>query len=606
VRCVVTVAAAALAAFPASLLTIWLLLRTPAARHVVAAPRADRWHTRSTPLLGGSGFLAGLLVASGIALLAGAIPATRELGGILAGCALLYAAGLVDDVFGLSPLAKVLAQVAAAAVVLASGIRVEIVSNGVLATVIGVVWIVGMTNAFNLLDNMDGLAATLAAIACAFFAIDAFTVHPSHLIATLALGLFFACLGFLPYNVRLSRPAAVFMGDSGSQLLGFAVASLGLASSWTVAGSTVATLLLPLLVLAIPILDTTLVTVVRLLEGRPVTKGGRDHTSHRLVYRGLSDKRAVVLLCAVSAALGLTSLAYKVLDDTLVSLAGVLVTFAVLVQFGSFLADVNKEPETDGASFVRSLFVHRRRLVEVLVDFALISASFVAAYAIRIQGAGTVWDRHMLHLTLPVILVARYIAFIAFGLYRGVWRYAGARDAASVFGAVLVSEAAAFLFMWATVPWDGFPRGIFLIDLLLCTALVGAARFSERAVARGIGSFVGRRNQRRTLIVGAGRSGRSLLRELRETPGERVVAFVDDDVALRRRRLQGVPVVATIDEIGWALGRLEPDTVLVTIPDAPRERLDAVMEACGRADVACRFVRRQIDVPAEILGAVVE
>jgi UDP-GlcNAc:undecaprenyl-phosphate/decaprenyl-phosphate GlcNAc-1-phosphate transferase len=606
VRCVVTVAAAALAAFPASLLTIWLLLRTPAARHVVAAPRADRWHTRSTPLLGGSGFLAGLLVASGIALVAGAIPATRELGGILAGCALLYAAGLVDDVFGLSPLAKVLAQVAAAAVVLASGIRVEIVSNGVLATVIGVVWIVGMTNAFNLLDNMDGLAATLAAIACAFFAIDAFTVHPSHLIATLALGLFFACLGFLPYNVRLSRPAAVFMGDSGSQLLGFAVASLGLASSWTVAGSTVATLLLPLLVLAIPILDTTLVTVVRLLEGRPVTKGGRDHTSHRLVYRGLSDKRAVVLLCAVSAALGLTSLAYKVLDDTLVSLAGVLVTFAVLVQFGSFLADVNKEPETDGASFVRSLFVHRRRLVEVLVDFALISASFVAAYAIRIQGAGTVWDRHMLHLTLPVILVARYIAFIAFGLYRGVWRYAGARDAASVFGAVLVSEAAAFLFMWATVPWDGFPRGIFLIDLLLCTALVGAARFSERAVARGIGSFVGRRNQRRTLIVGAGRSGRSLLRELRETPGERVVAFVDDDVALRRRRLQGVPVVATIDEIGWALGRLEPDTVLVTIPDAPRERLDAVMEACGRADVACRFVRRQIDVPAEILGAVVE
>lgn len=601
------VAAAALAAFPASLLTIWALLRTPAARHVVAAPRADRWHTRSTPLLGGSGFLAGLLVASGIALLAGAIPATRELGGILAGCTLLYVAGLADDVFRLSPLAKILAQVAAAAVVLAAGIRVEIVSNGVLATTIGVVWIVGMTNAFNLLDNMDGLAATLAAIACVFFAIDAFTVHPSHLIATLALGLFFACLGFLPYNIRLGRSAAVFMGDSGSQLLGFAVASLGLASSWTVAGSTVATLLLPLLVLAIPILDTTLVTVVRLVEGRPVTKGGRDHTSHRLVYRGLSDKRAVVLLCAVSAALGLTSLAYKVLDDTLVSLAGVLVTFAVLVQFGSFLADVNRAPEIEGASFVRSLLVHRRRLVEVLVDFALISASFVAAYAIRIQGAGTVWDRHMLHLTLPAVLVARYIAFIAFGLYRGVWRYAGARDAASVFGAVLVSEAAAFLFMWATVPWDGFPRGIFLIDLLLCTALVGAARFSERAVARGIGSFVGRRNQRRTLIVGAGRSGRSLLRELRETPGERVIAFVDDDVALRRRRLQGVPVVATLDEIGWALGRLQPDTVLVTIPDAPRERLDAVMEACGRAEVACRFVRRQIDVdPAVILGAVVE
>jgi UDP-GlcNAc:undecaprenyl-phosphate/decaprenyl-phosphate GlcNAc-1-phosphate transferase len=603
----VTVAAAALAAFPASALTIWALLRSPAARHVVAAPRADRWHTKSTPLLGGSGFLAGLLVAAGISLAAGLIPASRELGGILAGCALLYLAGLLDDVFRLSPIAKIAAQLAAAALVLVSGVRVEIVSNGILATALGAFWIVGMTNAFNLLDNMDGLAATLAAIACGFFAIDAFTVHPSDLIATLSLGLFFACCGFLPYNLRLNRPAAVFMGDSGSQLLGFAVAAFGLASSWTVAGSTVATLLLPLIVLAVPILDTTLVTVVRLIEGRPLTQGGRDHTSHRLVYQGLSDKRAVVLLCGVSAALGLTSLAYKVLDDTLVTLAGVLVTFAVLVQFGSYLADANYAHETDARSFVRSLLVHRRRLVEVLVDFALISASLVAAYAIRIQGQGTVWDRHMLHLALPALLVARYIAFILFRLYRGVWRYAGARDAASVFAAVLVSEAAAFLFMWATVPWDGFPRGIFLIDLLLCTALIGAARFSERAVARGIGSFIGRRNQSRVVIIGAGRSGRSLLRELRETPGERVVAFVDDDPGLRRRRIQGVPVACGLDEIGWALGRLQPDTVLVTIPDAPRERLDGVIEACSRADTACRFVRRQIDLdPAAVLGAVSE
>jgi UDP-GlcNAc:undecaprenyl-phosphate/decaprenyl-phosphate GlcNAc-1-phosphate transferase len=603
----VTVAAAALAAFPASALTIWALLRSPAARHVVAAPRADRWHTKSTPLLGGSGFLAGLLVAAGISLAAGLIPASRELGGILAGCALLYLAGLLDDVFRLSPIAKIAAQLAAAALVLVSGVRVEIVSNGILATALGAFWIVGMTNAFNLLDNMDGLAATLAAIACGFFAIDAFTVHPNDLIATLSLGLFFACCGFLPYNLRLNRPAAVFMGDSGSQLLGFAVAAFGLASSWTVAGSTVATLLLPLIVLAVPILDTTLVTVVRLIEGRPLTQGGRDHTSHRLVYQGLSDKRAVVLLCGVSAALGLTSLAYKVLDDTLVTLAGVLVTFAVLVQFGSYLADANYAHETDARSFVRSLLVHRRRLVEVLVDFALISASLVAAYAIRIQGQGTVWDRHMLHLALPALLVARYIAFILFRLYRGVWRYAGARDAASVFAAVLVSEAAAFFFMWATVPWDGFPRGIFLIDLLLCTALIGAARFSERAVARGIGSFIGRRNQSRVVIIGAGRSGRSLLRELRETPGERVVAFVDDDPGLRRRRIQGVPVACGLDEIGWALGRLQPDTVLVTIPDAPRERLDGVIEACSRADTACRFVRRQIDLdPAAVLGAVSE
>jgi UDP-GlcNAc:undecaprenyl-phosphate/decaprenyl-phosphate GlcNAc-1-phosphate transferase len=604
----VTVAVAALAALPASFLTIRGLLHTPAARRIVAAPQEDRWHTRSTPLLGGIGIMAGLLAAAGIALAAGIIPTSEKLGGILGGCAIVFLAGLIDDVYRLSPLAKLSAQGAAAALVLLSGITVEIVSNNVAATIIGVVWLIGMTNAFNLLDNMDGLAATLGAIACAFFAVDAFTVHPSHFIAVLSLGLCFASVGFLPYNLRLRGPAAVFMGDSGSQVIGFGIAALGLASSWTVAGSTVATLLLPILVLAIPILDTTLVTVVRLLEGRPVTRGGRDHTSHRLVYQGLSDKRAVFLLGVVSAALGLTSLAYKVLGDTRITLAGVLITFAFLLQFGSYLADVNRPPAPEGASsFVRSLLVHRRRLIEVLVDFALITASFTIAYIIRAEGTGTIWQRHIFDLSLPAILVARYIFFFAFGLYRGVWRYAGARDAASVFSAVALSELAAFIFMSATVIWNGFPRGTYLIDVLICSLLIGASRFWERAVAHALQTLVGRGTQRRALIVGAGRSGRSLLRELRETPGERVVGFVDDDPGLRGRRIQGVPVVGTLEQIGWVLGRIAPDAVLVTIPAAPRRSLDAVVEACGRADISCRFVRRQADLdPSVVLGAAAE
>jgi UDP-GlcNAc:undecaprenyl-phosphate/decaprenyl-phosphate GlcNAc-1-phosphate transferase len=604
----VTVAVAALAALPASLLTIRVLLGSPVARRLAAAPSADRWHTRSTPLLGGVGIFAGLLCGAGVAVAAGLVPASRNLGGIIGGCAILFLAGLLDDLVRLPPLAKIAAQVGAAVLVLVAGVRVEIVGNDIAATVLGLVWLVGMTNAFNLLDNMDGLAATLAAIACAFFAADAYTVHPSHLVAALSLAVGFSCLGFLPFNLRLGRPAAVFMGDSGSQVLGFMLASLGLATSWTVAGSTVATLLLPVLVLAVPILDTTLVTVVRLLEGRPVMRGGRDHTSHRLVYEGLSDRRAVVLLGVVSAALGLTSLAYKVLDNTRVTLVGVLVTFAFLLQFGSYLADVNRPADTQRAgSFLRSLLVHRRRLIEVTVDFALITASFTAAFIIRLEGTGVPEQRHVFNLALPAVLVARYVFFLVFGLYRGVWRYAGARDAASVLAAVALSEGAAFGFIWLTVPWAGFPRGMFVIDLLLCSLLIGASRFWERAVAHALRSLVGQGGQRRLLIVGAGRSGRSLLRELKETKGERVVGFVDDDPTLRRRRIQGVPVVGDLDEIGWAIGRLTPDAVLVTIPNGPRPRLDGVVEACTRADIACRFVRREIDLdPASVLGATVE
>src|SRR5207237_278744 len=183
------------------------------------------------------------------------------------------------------------------------------------------------------------------------FAVDAIMIHPNRMALVLSLALALSCLGFLPFNFRPAKPAAIFMGDAGSQMLGFALATLGLVSSWKVAGTTVATMLVPLLVLAVPILDTTLVTIVRLLEGRPIT---------------------------------------------------------------------------------RALIVHRRRLVEVVIDFCLTVAGFVAAYFLLIGHSDTPYVRHVATVAVAATLFARYLAFIPFGLYRGVWRYAGARDAANV------------------------------------------------------------------------------------------------------------------------------------------------------------------------------
>jgi UDP-GlcNAc:undecaprenyl-phosphate/decaprenyl-phosphate GlcNAc-1-phosphate transferase len=602
-------ALAAIAAFPAAAAVIWILLRTPLAARLGADPREDRWHERRTPMLGGIGIFAGILVGVWVAVAAGAAPATRELGAILGGCAILFVAGLLDDLFSLGPLPKLAAQLAAAGLVIGSGVTISgLISNDILADVVAVLWLVGLTNAFNLLDNMDGLAATLAGIAALFFAIDALTVHKNHGVLVLSISIALACAGFLPFNLRPGRAAAVFMGDSGSQVLGFALAALGLTASWKVAGTTVATLLLPILVLAVPILDTTLVTVVRLLDGRPVYQGGRDHTSHRLVYQGLSEKRAVVLLAVISAALGATSLFYAVLDNAWVTLIGVLLTFALLVQFASVLSDVERAPGVlEERSWFRTFVANPRRLVESVVDFALISASFAVAYYLRLQGTGAPYDRHIFLVSLAVVIAVRYAAFIPFGLYRGVWRYAGARDAAAIVGAVVVSELVAYLILDATQVWGPFPRSIFIIDALVCTVLIGASRFWERAFVRAVSSLTGRGSRRRTLIVGAGKGGRSLLRELRETAGEQVVGFVDDDPRLSRRRLQGVPVVGGLLEIEAILSQVRPDTVLVTIPDAPRERLGLVIDTCALAEVPCRFVRRETDLdPRVALGASVD
>src|ERR671931_373786 len=359
-------AALATFALPAAALSTWALIRSPLGRRVVAEPRGDRWHERQTPLLGGVGLFAGLLVGVGAALAADALEPSKELFGILGGCAIVFAAGLADDLRALPPLAKIASQVAAAALVVATGLQVQIVGNDVLATAIALLWLVGMTNAFNLLDNMDGLAATMAAIACAYFAIDASTTHDNRLVLVVALAVGLACAGFLPFNLRLGKAAAVFMGDSGSQLLGFSLAALGLSASWKAAGTTVATLFLPILVLAVPILDTTLVTIVRIL-----------------------------------------------------------LTFALLVQFATFLSDLQRAP----AGRMALVAIHTRRLVEVLVDFAIVGAAFFASYLLFVHGTGSTYQKHIFVVTLPVLLAARFALFIPFGLYRGVWRYAGAREA---------------------------------------------------------------------------------------------------------------------------------------------------------------------------------
>jgi FlaA1/EpsC-like NDP-sugar epimerase len=276
----------------------------------------------------------------------------------------------------------------------------------------------------------------------------------------------------------------------------------------------------------------------------------------------------------------------------------VLVTFALLVQFGSFLSDVERNTAalpSEGSLLKRTFFVNRRRLIEVVVDFALVTASFFAAYLLRVGSDATVNQRAVFIAALPVVLAARYLVFIPLGLYKGVWRYAGARDAARIVTAVVVSEVLAIGFLAATRPWGDFPRSIFLIDVLVCTPLIGASRFWERAAIRGLSSLRDRGERKRTLIVGAGRSGRSLLRELRETPGERVIGFVDDDPSLWRRRLQGVPVLGSCDEAARIVLEVRPDQVFVTIPAAPRERLDFVSAACAQNGVALGVVRREID-----------
>jgi UDP-GlcNAc:undecaprenyl-phosphate GlcNAc-1-phosphate transferase len=597
-------AIAAAAALPVAALVLAGLLRAPAGgrvgRRLVAAPSGERWHVRATPTFGGVGIFLGLLAGVGAAVAVGAVDAGSELAGIVAGAAILFVAGFVDDVRALSPVAKLAAQFAAAGVVLASGLTVEVVGNDLIATALGLLWLVGITNAFNLLDNMDGLAASLATVACAVLAVDAVYADEGELALVVALALGAACAGFLPFNLRPGRKAAVFMGDSGSQVIGFGLASVALASSWTTAGATLTSLLLPLLVLAIPILDTAFVTMRRAVERRPVTQGGTDHSSHRLVYYGLSEQQAVFALTLLAALLGATALAYNVLANARVTAVGVLLSFVVLVQFASFLSDLeerSRRHESGPAPSLWRAFVSQpRRLVEVLVDFAIVCASFLCAYLLFVDDGGDDVQRAVFLATLPVLLAVRYVLFVLFGIYRRVWRFASARDLFAIAAAVALSVPPTVAVIAKTQQLEAFPAEVFVVDALLCAALVAASRLALRSLP-GFAARTSRADRTRVVVVGAGRSGRALARELAETPDHRVVGFVDDNTGLRRRRIHGITVRGTLEDLPRLLAATRVDEVLVTIPDAAPGRLAAVIEACDAAGVSCRFVRREIAPP---------
>jgi UDP-GlcNAc:undecaprenyl-phosphate/decaprenyl-phosphate GlcNAc-1-phosphate transferase len=321
------------AAFAGSLAVAWvltpMLLKLAIARQVLDAPGERKAQTSPVPYLGGVAIVAGF---SALCIAAAAIdraPAVLLELSLLLGVGLLLALmGLVDDLRGgLSPLLRLVVEVGAAVAVHTSGSGADLGGPSALDLAVTVLWVVGITNAFNLLDNMDGLSAGVAALAATAFALIA-ALNGQFLVAALAAGTAGCATGFLRHNFH---PAKIYMGDAGSLFLGYLLAVLGLKLTLTDTPAVVA-LFVPLLVLGLPVFDTTLVTWQRLVHGRSPAQGGRDHTSHRLVFVGIPVPVTVCLLYGTTVALGWLALILARLDVA----AGLLLVGFVLTA-GTFL-----------------------------------------------------------------------------------------------------------------------------------------------------------------------------------------------------------------------------------------------------------------------------
>lgn len=282
------------------------------------APSGRKVHRAPIPLMGGLAIYGAFLLAL---LLFGNWPAhIVELGAILVGATWLALIGLLDDRFDLSPRIKFPAQLAAAALVITSGIRVDLFNNPPLDILLTAIWIVGIINAINFLDNMDGLAAGVSAIGALFTFVLAFS-QGQELVSRLAAALCGSAIGFLIYNFN---PASTFMGDMGSLVLGFVLAVIGIKLRFTQPfQSTAVSWMVPILVLGLPIFDTTLVVFTRLREGRSPFEGGKDHTSHRLVAMGLSHRLAVINLYGTCILLGIAAIIVSQAPPPLAMIVGI-------------------------------------------------------------------------------------------------------------------------------------------------------------------------------------------------------------------------------------------------------------------------------------------
>lgn len=254
----------------------------------------------------------------------------KRLGALLVGGAMVFVLGLADDLRGFNPWFKLAIQAAAGLLLFAVDIRVTLfVSHWLPSLLLTLFWMVLMTNAMNLLDNMDGLSAGVGAVASAIFFIIAVQAEQIFVASLLAV-LFGALLGFLVYNFH---PATLFMGDAGALFLGYMLGAVAMAGTYYHGTQGALSVVMPLIVLAIPLFDTTSVMLIRWRLGTPLMQGDKNHFSHRLVRLGMTQREAVLTIYILTATLGASAMLLAQLDNT----AGVLVlvhTLGVLVVIG--------------------------------------------------------------------------------------------------------------------------------------------------------------------------------------------------------------------------------------------------------------------------------
>lgn len=559
----------------------------------MASPAEDRWHNKPTALFGGIAIYLAvaipLFVISdfNLALLSLTDPlkssGLSSIAPVLCiGITLMFLLGFVDDVIRLKPQSKLLGQILVASLIAFLGYRLQWVTSLTLDTLMTIFWIVGITNAFNLLDNMDGLCAGTGMIAAIFLSVILSASSPEYaLCAGLLVG---ATAGFLVYNFN---PATIFMGDCGSLMIGFCISLLSLGLSGMSPGNSMASIAVPVMIAMVPILDTTMVTLIRLLSGRKASTGGKDHTSHRLVLMGFSEKKAVLFLYGVGLVSGTAAL-FVSRSDTFTSPSVIIPVMLSILLMGIYLSQLRVYPEKEfsvlrGRTFTPILIelTYKKQIVLVILDFCLIAFSYYLSYRLRFDSLQFPYYFKIFLKSLPAVIACKLTAFFLMGVYRSLWGYLSANDVVVYLKASTLASFLSIAAVTFAYRFEDFSKGIFIVDWFISTGAI----LGTRGFFRLTGDAMKRKALcgEQVLIYGAGRGGEILLREILHNKQLKIkpIGFIDDDPLKTGKKLQGYSVLGTFDNLQALVLQKGVNSLLISFRGDDSDRLRAIRAFCS-------------------------
>ena len=587
------------------------LILTPAVRHIavkygyVAVPRHDRWARKATGLFGGVSIFFSLMAAWLLSAwfffqyhthLYPLLP-------VALGGAAMFLLGLVDDISEINPQYKLIGQVVVASLLVIFGFQFAWFDSKTANLVVSVLWIVGITNAFNLLDNMDGLSAGIAAISGFFLfvwlAVMPVTVSPVCPVQLMLAAYIGSLLGFLFYNFN---PASIFMGDAGSLLIGFMLASLTLLKTPSDVQAVplfnqLSVIAVPCLILFIPILDTAFVSFMRKLFKRSVFQGGKDHSSHRMVAIGFSEKKAVVVLYVFAAISGVLALTIYPLAMG-ISIVIIALYLLLVLLFWIYLGHVEvyeKLADKQPVFLIPALMEagYGRTFFAIILDLVLITVAYYAAYLLRF-GGNIEPDFQNFIRSLPILFSCQIFCLYAFGVYQRLWRGSRLGDLSVYLKGVTTGTVLAVLVIVLVYRFQGFSRAVFIIYWGVMLILLGFSRFFFRM----LDDWVVRENHngKPALIYGAGVGGQMTAREI-ETNGDLglfVVGFIDDDPMKKGKKIYGYPVLGGKDRIEAIAKKYDIKEIIISFKENGEETKKDVKRMCMRMGGDVSVARMQV------------